>query len=234
MIEGQEITSTKKVYGAIAAVTGKLAKSGISKDQKNQHQRYFFRGIDDVYNALSPLLAEAQLCILPRVLSHKSEARTGSNGNVLFYVTVEMEFDFVSAEDGSTHTVRMVGEAMDSGDKGTNKAMSASFKYACLQTFCIPTEGDDDADASTHEVQPQKDALKVKGQQMANDLKALMKDGDMKAFETLTKSKDFTEALDIMKTQRPGYYERFGQLMTKTREAINARAADEDIFPGDL
>jgi hypothetical protein len=41
---------------------------------------------------------------------------------------------------------------MDSGDKATNKAMSAAFKYACLQAFCIPTEGDNDADATTHVV----------------------------------------------------------------------------------
>ena len=41
---------------------------------------------------------------------------------------------------------------MDSGDKATNKAMSAAYKYACMQAFCIPTEGDNDADAKTHEV----------------------------------------------------------------------------------
>jgi hypothetical protein len=41
---------------------------------------------------------------------------------------------------------------MDSADKSTNKAMSAAFKYAAMQAFCIPTEGDNDADAETHEV----------------------------------------------------------------------------------
>jgi hypothetical protein len=41
---------------------------------------------------------------------------------------------------------------MDSGDKATNKAMSASYKYMAMQLFCIPTEGDNDADATTHEV----------------------------------------------------------------------------------
>src|SRR5690606_19364534 len=46
------------------------------------------------------------------------------------------------------------GEAMDSADKATNKAMSAAYKYAAFQTFCIPTEGDNDADATTHEVAP--------------------------------------------------------------------------------
>ena len=46
----------------------------------------------------------------------------------------------------------MIGEAMDSGDKATNKAMSAAYKYAAFQTFAIPTEGTPDADAETHEV----------------------------------------------------------------------------------
>jgi hypothetical protein len=41
---------------------------------------------------------------------------------------------------------------MDSGDKATNKAMSAAYKYMAMQLFCIPTEGDNDADSSTHEI----------------------------------------------------------------------------------
>jgi hypothetical protein len=65
-----------------------------------------------------------------------------------------MEFDLVSAEDGSKHTICTVGEAFDSGDKSMNKAMSAAYKYAAFQAFAIPTEGDNDADASTHEVKP--------------------------------------------------------------------------------
>ena len=65
------------------------------------------------------------------------------------YVTVDAEFDFVSALDGSKHTVRTFGEAMDSADKATNKAMSAAYKYAAFQAFAIPTEGDNDADAHT-------------------------------------------------------------------------------------
>jgi hypothetical protein len=58
----------------------------------------------------------------------------------------------VSAEDGSKHTARTFGEAMDSGDKATNKAMSAAYKYMAFQTFAIPTEGDNDADNHTHEI----------------------------------------------------------------------------------
>jgi hypothetical protein len=80
--------------------------------------------------------------------------RESAKGGALFYITVEAEFDFVSAEDGSKHTVRTFGEAMDRGDKATNKAMSAAYKYAAFQAFAIPTEGDNDADAQTHEVKP--------------------------------------------------------------------------------
>ena len=141
------------VYQAINAVQAALSIDGISKSRRNtQGSGYNFRGIDDVYNALSPLLAKHALVIVPRMLARTCEERTSKTGGALFYVTVEAEFDFVSAEDGSKTTARTFGEAMDSGDKATNKAMSAAYKYAAFQTFAIPTEGNHDADAETHEV----------------------------------------------------------------------------------
>ncbi len=142
-----------KVYQAINKVQAALSQQGIAKNRRNtQGSGYNFRGIDDVYNALSPLLAEHGLCILPRVMSRTCEERSSKSGGALFYVTVEAEFDLVCAEDGSKHTVKTFGEAMDSGDKATNKAMSAAYKYAAFQAFSIPTEGENDADAHTHEV----------------------------------------------------------------------------------
>lgn len=141
------------VYKAINQVQAALALTGIAKDRTNtQGSGYKFRGIDDVYNAVAPLLAKHGLCIIPRMLSRTCEDRQSKSGGALFYVTVEAEFDFVCAEDGSKATARTFGEAMDSGDKATNKAMSAAYKYACFQTFAIPTEGDNDADAHTHQV----------------------------------------------------------------------------------
>lgn len=142
-----------EVYAAIAGVIGDLAKHGISKDRRNtsQGQGFAFRGIDDVYNALSSLLSKYQLVMLPRVLSRTVTERQTQKGGTLFYVVLEVEYDLVSAKDGSHHTIRVFGEAMDSGDKATNKSMSAAYKYAALQTFCIPTEGDNDPDATTPE-----------------------------------------------------------------------------------
>jgi hypothetical protein len=144
----------KAVYKAINAVQTELAKEGISKDRRNSQQNYSFRGIDDVYNALSPLLAKHHLCILPRVLKREATSYESKTGGTIFNVVVEAEFDFISADDGSAHVIKTFGEAMDSADKATNKAMSAAYKYAAFQAFAIPTEGDNDADASHHQVQP--------------------------------------------------------------------------------
>jgi len=159
------------VYQAISAVQKDLSTQGISKDRKNmQGSGYSFRGIDDVYNALAPFLAKHGLCILPRVLNRESVERQSKAGGALFYITVEVEFDLVAA-DGSKHTIKTFGEAMDSGDKATNKAMSAAYKYACMQSFCIPTEGDNDADSQTHQVAPKVE--KPKGIEL-DHIKALM------------------------------------------------------------
>jgi hypothetical protein len=146
------------VYRAIAAVAGAIAKQGIAKSNRNSQQGYNFRGIDDVYNALAPILSEAGLVVLPRVLNRLETERETKSGGALFNVVVEVEFDFVAAEDGSHHVVKTFGEAMDSADKATNKAMSAAYKYAAMQAFCIPTSGDNDADATSHEVAPRRQA----------------------------------------------------------------------------
>lgn len=147
--------AAQSVYAKIAAVQAELARVGISKSRKNQTPgaQYNFRGIDEVYNTLAPLMAEHGLCILPRIVEHTlTERGKTRNGNAIYSAVVTAEFDFVSADDGSIHVVRTMGEAMDSSDKATNKAMSAAYKYAALMTFAIPTEGDNDADAHTPEV----------------------------------------------------------------------------------
>lgn len=153
----------KKVYAAISAVAKEMAATGISKDRRNQQQGFNFRGIDQVYNALAPALVNHGLLILPRITERTVTERATQKGGVLFYVVVKAEFDFVSTEDGSIHTVTTYGEAMDSGDKATNKAMSIAYKYAAFQAFCIPTEETAiDADAEVHNVSPQsaEEALK--------------------------------------------------------------------------
>lgn len=145
------------VVRAINAVTKEIAKDGISKDRKNASQGYSFRGIDDVLNVLASIITTNELVIIPHMRSREQVERTTAKGGVLFYVTVEADYTFISAQDGTEHTVGpFYGEAMDSADKATNKAMSAAYKYMAIQTFCIPTRGDNDADETTHEIVAQR------------------------------------------------------------------------------
>ena len=66
-------------------------------------------------------------------------------------MVLTVEFDIVSAEDGPS-TRPMVGEALTAGDKSSNKAMSAAYKYMAFQAFGIPLTGEDnDADAHSPE-----------------------------------------------------------------------------------
>lgn len=140
----------RNVFACIAAVSSELARTGIAKDRTNAAQGFKFRGIDDVLNVAGPIMARNGLVVIPQIVQREvTERQTRGGAGVLFNVVVTAEFKFVSATDGSSTIVRTYGEAMDTGDKATNKAMSAAYKYAALLTFAIPTEGDNDADASS-------------------------------------------------------------------------------------
>ncbi len=98
------------VYQCINQVQAALAKTGIAKDRQCQQGASFkYRGIDEVYNTLAPLLSKYGLCILPRIISRQCDERKSAKGTALFYVVVEAEFDLVSAEDGTRHIVRSFG-----------------------------------------------------------------------------------------------------------------------------
>lgn len=148
---------TTNVFAAISNVQAELARMGIKKGRTNtQGSGFKFRGIDDILNALGPMMPRHGLTVFPRMLERESAERQTKNGGVLFYVTLKAAFDFVSVSDGSTKTAEVFGEAMDSSDKATTKAMSIAWKAAAILTFQIPVEGENDADATTYQVKPEK------------------------------------------------------------------------------
>lgn len=144
----------EKIYEAINAIMGEIG--AIGKNKKNDKQGYWFRGIDDVYNVLNPAFIKNKVFALPEIIEQEREERQNKNGGLLIYSICRIKYTFCSAEDGSKISVVVVGEGMDNGDKATNKAMAAAFKYACFQVFCIPTEEmtKDDADNYSPEPQP--------------------------------------------------------------------------------
>jgi len=146
--------SAPQVYKAISKLQSLIATTGLAKTRNNQQQGYKFRGIDELYNLVAVQMPLSGLVCVPRVVEYTTEEGTTKNGGRMEYARVLMEFDFIAIEDGSTHTARTVGEAMDSADKALNKAMSAATKYVYLITFTVPTEGDNDADEHSPEMAP--------------------------------------------------------------------------------
>lgn len=144
-------TKTPKIYEDL--IKANELVGAISKGNTNQQQGFKFRGVDDVYNRLHPILAKCGIVIVPEVVSYEVTERQARNG-VLLYTRATIRHHF-TASDGSSVTTLVVGEAMDSGDKGMNKAMSIALKYALFQLFTIPTDEDKDPDATTHELVPQ-------------------------------------------------------------------------------
>ena len=123
---------------------------GISKIRKNQQQGYSFRGIDDVYNALHTVLAKHKIFTTSEIVEKERYEWDTKNGGRMSEYVLLIRWRFCTT-DGSYVTTETVGQAMDSGDKAANKAMSAAHKYAFLQIFAIPTEGDNDTENHSHE-----------------------------------------------------------------------------------
>ena len=136
-----------------ALIKANKAIGAIAKNNANQQQHFMFRGVDDVYNELHPILADCGIVIIPEVVNYEVSERQARNG-ILLYTRATILHHF-TAEDGSHVTTKVVGEAMDSGDKGMNKAMSIALKYALFQLFTIPTKEDKDPDATIYEIVPQ-------------------------------------------------------------------------------
>lgn len=128
----------------------------ISKDQVNTQQGFKFRGIDQFVNALYPALTKHGVFMAPRATSYTQELkdviRSSGKPGVDKHVSILMEYDFW-AEDGSKVTIGPIpAEGLDSGDKATNKALSAALKYALIQTFSIPTADMAEADLDSPEI----------------------------------------------------------------------------------
>jgi len=138
----------QKIYGCICDIMKDIG--AIGKEKSNQSQGYKFRGVDDVYNALQPVLVKHRVFPVPIIMEERREDKVSSKGNALIYTILKMKYRLY-ADDGSYVEAETIGEGMDSGDKSANKAMSVAYKYAMFQLLCIPTEAVD-PDSETHEV----------------------------------------------------------------------------------
>jgi hypothetical protein len=123
----------------------------IAKSKRNTQQNYNFRGIDDVYAVLNPMLVANKVVIIPEMMSHEITQFESKSGGALFRAIVQVKYTIVHSQDNSSIEVVVFGEGMDSGDKATPKAFSVAYKYMAFQLFCIPVDTGDDVENTHHE-----------------------------------------------------------------------------------
>ena len=135
------------VHQALSKVMGDV--QAVKKDSKNQAQRFNFRGIDAVMNAVGPALRKHGVTILPEdVEVHRSNGTT-ANGKQTAEVVVKVTYRVYGPSGDSIHG-KVAAEAMDFGDKAIAKAMSVAYRTFLLQALTIPTD-EPDPDGESYE-----------------------------------------------------------------------------------
>ena len=141
------MAETPTVHQALSKVMGDV--QSVRKDSKNQAQRFNFRGIDAVMNAVGPALRKHGVTIIPEdVDTHRSNGIT-ANGKQTAEVVLKVTYRVYGPGGDSIHG-RVAAEAMDFGDKAIAKAMSVAYRTFLLQALTIPTD-DPDPDSVTYE-----------------------------------------------------------------------------------
>lgn len=215
--------SAPSVYGAINAVTAELAGNGIAKSHTNEVDDYKYRSIDDVLGRLAPLLAKHRLCVLPKAMERTVTERADEQRHLLLHVALRVSFTLTSVEDGSWHVVEAYGEALDGGDKATAKAMSAAYKSAMIQAFCIPVCGSEDADRTSHRLAPKRHSPEpLQGwRQWCLDIEDIVAlcESEQAIATVQERNRDLLKALS---REQRALYDELGQAFVSRREALIA------------
>jgi hypothetical protein len=175
-----------KVHERFSAVQAAMAKVGVDKGGRNKQQGYAYRGIDQVMNALAPILAEFQLMIVPSVQSSTYVEVKTKNGGTMYHHIAQLEYIVYGPEGDSMGPFGARGECLDSSDKGLNKACIAAYKYWVLTALCVPLEGTEDAD----EAQPEAAVavINYEQQKLLNDnCQKLTEENNAKFWEWMKK-----------------------------------------------
>lgn len=123
--------------------------TSLSKGQRNNHQGFNFRGIDDVMNHCGPAMRKHGVVAAPikvEAVAGEKQLRNSVAKSIDLLVTIRW-----ANTEGEFMDTQVAAEAFDSGDKATAKAMSVALRTAYLQVLCLPTE-EPDPDSFTYQL----------------------------------------------------------------------------------
>lgn len=172
---------TMNLYQKINAISNDLGV--IEKSGKNTMQNYNFMEQAEIMAKIRPLLEKHGLAIIPETIERRVFERevTRSNGKqgIDTHVQTNHKYTIVNTDkpDERIECLWDGGEAIDSGDKATNKAITASQKYFYIKLFHISDKEDPDLDspseANKAEAKPVKPVVKTDNKANEGQLNAI-------------------------------------------------------------
>ncbi|MET9262351.1 ERF family protein [Amycolatopsis sp. NPDC004079] len=165
------------VVQALAEVMAQVRS--VSKGDWNDQQRFNFRGIDAVMNAVGPALRDCGVAIVPHCVEVRYRDITSAHGKPMRECTVLVTYR-VYGPGGDHLDIQAPGESLDVGDKGTAKAMSVAMRTALIQALCLPTSERDPDHDSYERGEPKAttllDQIREHATEQGFDLHAVMAD----------------------------------------------------------
>lgn len=144
--DGNAITDADEVpvHKAWARVMSDVQSISKADKRDDNGGRYSFRGVDRVINAVGPALRRHGVLVLPtRIVSHDYAETKTSRGNTMQECTVTVEWTVFGPAGDTLPPLQSVGQATDTQDKATAKAMSVAQRVLYLTALQIPTQDPD-------------------------------------------------------------------------------------------
>lgn len=206
--ETADVPAHRTVFELFADV--KRAVGPVGKESRNTQQNYDYRGIDAVVNAAAVHLDEHGVINVPTLLDETyATVEVGKNRTPMAHVRVKVRYTFYGPR-GDSFAAEVPGEAMDSGDKATPKAMSVAWRIALLQCLNLPTS-DPDPDSQSYQ---RSDAMPD----------SVPDDGDWYGWRERIDALTTTEqSLALDKDIRAAYFDDDGNLRGQAEKATNVK-----------
>jgi ERF superfamily protein len=153
-----EIPNTQgsaSLFAKMVRVMGKMDR--LKKTGYNSGQKYQFATDADVADLVREAMVEERIAFFASMTSYEQSEFITSNNAKMTRTIATFMFTFCCPDTGATESRTWIGESLDNGDKGINKASTAAEKFFLLKTFIIST-GDKADEPDYHSPELQKAA----------------------------------------------------------------------------
>ena len=137
-----EETTHANVTEALSAVMGEMPAIE-RKRNTDSGVKYAFRGIEEIAPHVKELFAKYGVIVVPSVQGDPVIRDLLVNGNPWTDTILKVAYTFRHGPSDTQVTAVTVGIGRDNQDKGANKAMTQSLKYALMQILMISDDADD-------------------------------------------------------------------------------------------